>query len=146
MKLHFCLCILLTLPFFAKSETNWVPVSVGDITIFIPYTSSELLPAPSNVRITTNDTTVLTWDEVQHASKYEVQGLNSNGVWVRIIVTENTSIIIDDSFNAYSKFRVLACGYNTCHSTGNWSVIERIHKLTYQYDALGRLVKVIGSH
>ena len=106
----------------SHAETTWVPINVGDITTFIPYVPSEGLAVPSNVQISANNgVSTISWGNVEHASQYEIQALNSAGQWVSILITDELSVIIDSRFAGYTSIRVMACSYNSCSSTGSWS-------------------------
>ena len=61
-----------------QAKTTWIPIGLGDITTFVPYAPTELFTAPANRRRSNNNgVTTLSWDDVEHASKFEVQGLNT---------------------------------------------------------------------
>lgn len=80
----------------SHAETTWVPINVGDITTFIPYVPSSGLTAPNNVQITeSNGESVISWGNVEHASQYDIQALNSSGVWVSILITDALSVVLD---------------------------------------------------
>lgn len=107
------------------SKTTWIPISAGDITTIIPYIPSESFDAPSNIQVTASgNTNVLSWSEIEHASKYEVQALNAQGVWVSILVTDELSVVLDSRFDGYLDLRVIACNYNSCLNTGSWASIS----------------------
>ena len=133
----------------AQASTTWIPISVGDISIIIPYTPSGLFLAPANANISTvSGVSTLSWSDVEHASKYQVQALNAQGQWVTIATTESLFLVLTGSNANYSSFRVVACNYNTCASTGSWSEIAQIQMpvtLEYTYDALGRLKVVTDT-
>jgi hypothetical protein len=114
--------------FNLHASTTWVPIIVGDITTIIPYVPSEVFVAPTNTVLTTNGSiTTLSWDDIEHASRYEVQAENSQGVWVSIFTTEETSVVIDSRFSSYGAVRVVACSYSSCANTGAWSTTVRIN-------------------
>ncbi|MBA6302857.1 RHS repeat-associated core domain-containing protein [Colwellia sp. MB02u-14] len=105
-----------------QADTTWIPISVGDITTFIPYTPTGTFAAPANVHISENNgISTISWGDVEHASQYEIQALNSAGQWVSILITDELSTIIDSRFSGYTSIRVMACTYNSCSSTGGWS-------------------------
>jgi len=109
------------------ASTTWVPIQVGDITTFIPYNSGDTLPAPSNVHVSSNNnSTVLTWDDVENASQYEIQGLNAQGNWVNIANISGLSTTIDSRFNGYTAIRIQACSHTTCSSSNSWSTTVSI--------------------
>jgi len=122
-----------------QASTTWIPIAVGDITTIIPYTPSVLFLAPANVNVSTvNGVTTLSWNDVEHASKFEVQAINAEGQWVTIATTENLSILLTGSNADYTSFRVVACNYNTCASTGSWSGTAYLGKVVFIHtDLLG---------
>ncbi len=82
----------------------------------------DTFPSPDNTQVSQVGTTVsLSWAAVEHASQYQIQGLNSSLEWVSILVTDLTSIIIDEQFNGFSAFRVMACSQYSCINSGEWS-------------------------
>lgn len=106
----------------SHAETTWVPISVGDITTFVPYVPTGNLATPTNVQISLNDgVSRLSWNNVEHASQYLIQALNSAGKWIDILVTSELSVVIDSKFAGFTSIRVMACTYNSCSSTGSWS-------------------------
>lgn len=128
----------------AQASTTWIPIAVGDITTIIPYIPSGLLLAPANANVSiVNGVSTLSWNDVEHASKFEVQALNSQGQWVTLTVTEKLYFVLNNNYPDYSEFRVVACNYNTCPKEGNWSVSVKYKVppivIKYEYDALGRL-------
>ena len=107
--------------------TLWIPIIVGDITTFIPYIPSEPYSAPSNIQIEQLSLgKILSWNAIEHASRYEVQGLNAQGQWVSIVITEYSSVFMDSQFDGYSTFRVKACSYTSCSNAGHYS--DTFHK------------------
>lgn len=132
-----------------QAGTTWIPIAVGDITTIIPYSPSGLFQPPANTRLTTvNGVSTLSWDDVKHASQYQIQALNTQGQWVTITTTEKLSLALTGSNASYSSFRVVACNYNTCANTGSWSTFEitlKSSSIIYKYDARGRLIKVSSS-
>jgi hypothetical protein len=118
------LCTLQT-----QASTTWIPISVGDITTIIPYTPSGLFLAPANANASTvNGVSTLSWSDVEHASKFQIHALNSQGQWVVITTTESLSLTLAGNNAGYSSFRVVACNYSTCANTGSWS--ETIYLIT----------------
>lgn len=118
----------LTCSLQAQATTTWIPIAVGDITTIIPYVPSVNFMAPSNTVFTQNGAVnTLSWDDIEHASRYEVQAMNSQGIWVSIITTEDTSVVIDYRFSGYSVVRVVACTFSSCADTGAWSTSVRIN-------------------
>jgi len=114
----------------SHADTTWIPISTGDITIIIPFTPTGDFPAPSNTQLSqSGSTTTLSWADIQHASRFEIQAKNAQGVWVSILITEDTFVIIDSRFSGYSEIRVMACTYNSCASTGIWSAGVNINAL-----------------
>ena len=104
------------------AETTWIPIQVGEITTIIPYIPNDALAAPTNVQTSLNNGVVtLTWQNVKHASQYQIQALNTAGQWVDILVTDELSVVIDSRFAGFTSIRVMACTYNSCASTGTWS-------------------------
>tara|TARA_R110002060_G_scaffold880_3_gene2106 strand:+ start:4858 stop:11826 length:6969 start_codon:yes stop_codon:yes gene_type:complete len=119
---HIIICITFLYSTLSYAETTWVPINIGDITTFIPYVPSTNFTAPSNVQISTNGgISTLSWADVEHASKYEIQALNASGEWVIILITDELFVVIDSLFSGYSSVRVMACTHNSCTSTGGWS-------------------------
>ncbi len=111
-----------------QADPIWVPISVGDITTFIPveppYVPSEPFVAPPNTRVyVSGGTRTLTWGAIEHVDRYYVQGLDANGNWVNILVVYGTQVTIDSRFDGYSAVRVIACTYNSCVNTGSWSEV-----------------------
>jgi RHS repeat-associated protein len=105
-----------------QADTTWVPINVGDITTFIPYTPTGTFAAPANAQlIDVGGVTRLSWDNIEHASQYEIQGLNAAGQWVSILTTDALFAVIDNRFQGFTNIRVTACTYNSCTSSGSWS-------------------------
>jgi len=121
------------------ASTTWIPIAVGDITTIIPFTPNYLFLAPANANVSTvNSVSTLSWNDVEHASKYEVQALNAQGQWVTIATTANLSLALTGSNASYNSFRVVACNYNTCANTGNWSGKAYVRKIIFIHtDLLG---------
>jgi len=106
----------------SKADTTWIPIIVGDITTFIPYAPNEPFVAPANAQLSNVGGVIrLSWDNVEHASKYEIQGLNAQGQWVSIVTTDELFAVIDNRFSGFTNIRVTACSFNTCISSGSWS-------------------------
>ncbi|GLX85928.1 hypothetical protein tloyanaT_21800 [Thalassotalea loyana] len=140
---------LLSYSFISNADTTWVPIQVGAITTFVPYVPPNGLEAPSEPTVVSNGSTkTLTWNGVEHASKYEVQGLNQSGVWETIVVTSDTSIVMDGRFSGFSSVRVTACGYNSCQNTGAWSPTLSIMKkiIFIHTDLLGTPIAESDQH
>ncbi|MCP4412169.1 MAG: hypothetical protein GY808_06330, partial [Gammaproteobacteria bacterium] len=109
--------------FVTLASTTWVPIG-GDITIFIPYEPSEPFEAPVNIQKSENGgVSTLTWDDVEHASQFEVQGLNAQGVWVTILVTTDNFVVLDERFSDYSQIRIAACNYQAQACSNASSII-----------------------
>lgn len=116
--------------FDSQADTTWIPINVGDITIFIPYIPTGTFAAPANAQLNqSGSVSTLSWADIQHASRYEVQAKNAQGVWVSLFITEDNFVIMDARFNGYSEVRVMACSYNSCASTGSWSASVNISAL-----------------
>lgn len=143
--------IFLLIMFFSPlviAKTTWIPISNGSNFIIIPFIPSYTYPSPGNIYISGS---LIVWDEVEHASNYLVQGKNLNGEWENIALTEYTFINFDNQFFGYSEIRVQACNINTCSDTGAYSnfIIEGKKKYpakAFNYDALGRLIRVSNSN
>jgi|GEM_PF-5720794 len=117
------LCVI-TLFFSSLSlaSTTWIPIIAGDITTFIPYTPNEPFEAPNNIQLSvTGNVKTLSWNDVEHGSRYQIQALNQQGVWVDIVITDALSITIDSRFSGYTSVRVIACTLNSCSNTGAFS-------------------------
>ncbi len=109
--------------FNLHANTTWVPIITGDITIMIPYVPSEAFEAPSNVLVSVNgNVNTLTWNNIEHASRYEIGALNAQNVWVSILTTDELSVIMDSRFDGYQAFRIQGCTYTSCVNTGEWSI------------------------
>jgi hypothetical protein len=91
-----------------QADTTWVPINVGDITTFIPYTPTGTFSAPANVMISANNgISTISWGNVEHASQYEIQALNSAGQWVSILITDELSAVIDSRFSGYTSIAAM---------------------------------------
>ena len=129
-----------------RAATTWIPIAVGDISTVIPYTPTELFSAPSNVNVAkTSSGLTLSWNDVEHASKFQVQALNAQGKWVTIATTAGLSLTLTGNNANYNSFRIVACNYNSCAGTGKWSSFGTNSSITYTYDARGRLIEVTSS-
>lgn len=114
----------------SHADTTWIPISNGGITIIIPYTPTGVFSAPSNTQLSqSSSVATLSWSDIQHASRFEVQAKNAQGVWVSLFITEDAFAIIDSRFNGFTEVRVMACSYNSCTNTGDWSVSVNINSL-----------------
>ncbi len=122
-----------------RAATTWIPIAVGDITTIIPFTPTELFSAPNNVNVSLiNGVNTLSWDDVEHASKFQVQALNAQGKWVTIATTAGLSLTLTGNNAKYNSFRIVACNYNTCANTGNWSGKAYLRKIIFIHtDLLG---------
>ncbi|KZN47111.1 hypothetical protein [Pseudoalteromonas luteoviolacea] len=101
------------------AATTWVPISNGSVSFVIPLIPDETFPSPINMRkVVSGNTVSFFWDDIKHASKYLVQGLNSAGQWVDLKVVYSNQVTIDSTFNDYFQLRVTACNYNSCKGTG----------------------------
>lgn len=101
------------------AETSWIPISNGGISFVIPLIPNGTFPSPSNIRkVVSGGKVSFLWDDIKHASKYLVQGLNSAGQWVDLKVVNSNQVTIDSSFNDYFQLRITACNYNSCKGTG----------------------------
>jgi len=108
----------------SQASTTWVPINVGDVTTFIPFSPNEPFEAPKNVELTFNNSIpTLSWVDVEHASQYEIQGLNSSAQWVTVLTTNALSVEINEQFSNFSKIRIKSCDFNSCsnNSSSSWS-------------------------
>lgn len=114
----------------AQASTTWVPIAVGDITTIIPYVPNGPLSTTQNIQITTeNNMDTLTWDDIEHASQYQIQAQTEEGVWVDILTTDGLSVMLDSRFDGYQAVRVQGCTYSSCVNTGDWSISVNITPL-----------------
>ena len=137
---HIFILTTLLLPVLSHANTTWIPIGVGDITIIIPFTPNSPFMAPVNMQVISNGTgKILSWNDIEHASKYEIQGLNAQGQWVSILVTNATSVTLDSRFSGVSSVRVVACTFTSCINTGSWSGLVSVgRKVIYIHtDLLG---------
>jgi hypothetical protein len=112
----------------SEADTTWVPISVGDIMTFIPFTPNGTFNAPGNTQLNQSGATLtLSWSDIQHASRFEVQAKNAQGVWISLFITEDNFAIMDSRFNGYTEVRIMACSYNSCANTGSWSASVSIN-------------------
>ncbi len=113
--------------FVTLASTTWVPIG-GDITIFIPYEPSEPFEAPVNVQVTTaNGVNTLTWDDIEHASKYEIQYYDSQtNQWISLGTTEELFFVLSGSYSFDTMFSVKACNYNSCTNSDGTSVGQTV--------------------
>lgn len=130
-----------------KAETTWIPISNGGNFIIIPFIPNYTLPAPSNFGVVGG---LLAWDDIKHASKYLIQGKTANGEWKDLLLTEYTFVNFDHQFFGFEEVRVQACTYNSCIDSGYLSNLLignliKFPKKRFEYDALGRLIKVRDS-
>ena len=101
------------------AKTTWIPINNGGVTFVIPLIPNGLFAAPTNVQKTSQSGIVtIKWDDVQHASKYLIQGQNNDGTWVDVKVVSGNEAILDLAYKGYQAVRVQACNYNTCQGTG----------------------------
>ena len=131
-----------------KAETTWIPISNGGNFIIIPFIPNYKYSQPNNVTLVklSNGVTI-TWNDIQHASKYRVEGLDSNGNWVLLREVDSNSVTFSPLPNGISRLRVSGCTYNSCTNSGGWSEISadsysNLSTKKYFYDALGRLITV----
>ncbi len=122
-----------------QASTTWIPIAIGDITTIIPYTPSGLFSPPANTNLTTTGgVSTLSWSDVEHASKFEVQALNELGQWLTITTTQNLSFVLTGNHTNYNSFRVVACHHNSCVNTGSWSRTVYVKKIIFIHtDLLG---------
>jgi hypothetical protein len=123
----------------ARAATTWVTIAEGDVNIIMPFTPTELFSAPTNVNVAqTSAGRTLSWDDVEHASKFEVQALNTQGNWESITVTEELFLEITADYADYTSFRVVACNYASCEGTGDWGENTSVRKIIFIHtDLLG---------
>ena len=145
-----CMSMLMCLAFAGHAATTWIPISSSDITVIIPFVPSESFSAPSDLSFSSKGSVQrLNWQDIEHASRYEVQAKTSDGTWVTIAITDLNYIDLDSRFSSYSTARVIACNYNSCVNAGTWSteiiIATTESNITYKYNALGRLYKVVDS-
>jgi len=108
--------------FNVQASTTWIPIMSNGITIFIPYNPGGNFDAPTQLSYNNSDgVRHLSWDDIDNASNYQIQGLNAQGQWITILVTSSTSVIIDNRFNGFSELKIAACNYSSCDNTGVWS-------------------------
>lgn len=105
-----------------KAETTWIPISNGGNFIIIPFIPTDKYSQPNNVTLVklSNGATI-TWNDIQHASKYRVEGLDSNGNWVLLREVDSNSVTFSPLPNGISSIRVMACSYISCANSGLWS-------------------------
>jgi hypothetical protein len=104
----------------ANLKQTWVPIAVGDITTFIPVGDASAISEDYNIQLSERDgNRYLTWSTAISATRFQIQGLNKQGQWVTITYTENYGVLIDSSFDNYTKIKVLACNGNVCGQIGN---------------------------
>ena len=121
MTLLFCLA------FTSQAATTWIPISSSDITVIIPFIPTESFSAPSDLQLSAQGAQQqLSWQDINHASGYQVQARNNTGEWLNIAYTHSNVIDLDARFSAYTTVRVIACNYNTCANTGAWSAVLSI--------------------
>lgn len=133
-------------PFLLHAKTTWIPITNGSVSFVIPYIPSSY-PSPTGLNL---NSSMLTWDDLEHASYYQVMGLNKRGQWVVITVTQDNFFEYSNQFFGYSDIRINACSLNTCDGFDNYASINIIGRLNfpktnYTYDALGRLITVKDS-
>ncbi len=132
----------LSISFNTQASTTWVPISNGSITIIIPFIPNEKFNAPLQTQLSYNGQYYsLSWENITHASRYQISALNSEGVWVNILETDNVYLLLDNRFNNYTDIKITACNYNSCNQAGESTNIS-FAKKSYQYDALGRLIAI----
>lgn len=108
----------------SAAKTTWIPINNGGVTFVIPSIPNGLFAAPTNVqKISQSGIVTLKWDDVQHASKYLIQGQNNDGTWVDVKVVSGNEAILDLAFKGYKAVRVKACNYNTCQGAGQPSQV-----------------------
>lgn len=101
------------------AKTTWIPINNGGVTFVIPFIPNGLFVAPTNVQKTLqNGIVTLKWDDIQHASKYLIQGQSNDGTWVDVKVVFSNEATLELANKAYEAIRVLACNYNTCQGMG----------------------------
>jgi len=116
------LILMLLISGTLKAETTWIPIGNGANFIIIPYIPSDKFSRPNNVRlIKLSNGFTITWDDIQHASKYRVEGLDSNGNWILLTEVSLNSVTFSSPPNGISNIRILACSYTSCDNSGLWS-------------------------
>ncbi|WP_155735492.1 hypothetical protein [Pseudoalteromonas luteoviolacea] len=106
----------------AKAKTTWIPIPSEGAFLVIPFIPTVPFPPASNFSTkVTAGITYVTWDDIKHASRYQIQVLNSQGQWVELFVVDENQFLIS-KLNGNYEFRVIACNINTCNNTGLASV------------------------
>ncbi|MFC5080995.1 hypothetical protein VTH8203_01581 [Vibrio thalassae] len=105
------------------AETTWIPISNGGINLIVPYVNGKQFQAPINIEKTKEDgRSIVSWDDIEHASQYQVQGQNANGNWITILTVKSSSFEINSLFDWFNKIRIIACNYYSCDKTGLASI------------------------
>ncbi|MCG7534774.1 hypothetical protein [Pseudoalteromonas sp. OOF1S-7] len=113
----------------AKASTTWIPIRTGQISFVIPYIPKDKFHAPKNIRVTNlSGKKLISWDDVQHASKYLIQVLDKNGVWIDKEIIFGTRFEVPENFSFYYQFRIIACNYTSCNNSGEFSYSYAIEK------------------
>ncbi len=116
----------------SQASTTWLPINNDGITIIIPYLPTDIFTAPANAKLSLNGSTfIFTWSDTQHASRYQIQAKNSQGIWDNLFITQDTFALIDSRFTGYSEVKVMACSYNSCNNTGNWSLAIKLKRISF---------------
>ncbi len=111
-----------------QANTTWVPIQVDSIMILVPYTPIEQFSAPNNLQVTTvNEVATLSWDNVEHASQYEIQFYDSQtNQWVSVGTTKELFFVLSGSYPSNTEFSVTACNYNSCTNSDGTSVGQTV--------------------
>ncbi|AZZ97487.1 hypothetical protein [Pseudoalteromonas sp. R3] len=109
------------------ASTTWIPISNGNTFVIFPYIPKDKFSAPKNMKISDSSSgKTISWDDIKHASKYKVQVLNEQGIWIDVAITDKTSFELHSGYTGkdaeYFQVRVVACNYYTCDNTGTYSL------------------------
>ncbi|KZN39457.1 hypothetical protein N480_01090 [Pseudoalteromonas luteoviolacea S2607] len=116
------LTFLLSFPLTVKAQTTWIPISNGGIFFVIPFIPSVSFPPATNFNTNiVSGESYVTWADIEHASKYQIQVLNSQGQWVDLFIVNENKFLLS-KLNGNYEFRVIACNMNTCENTGQASI------------------------
>lgn len=102
------------------AETTWIPIATGGNFIIVPFIPSSKFTSPDVNLSKSSSGMTISWDDILHASTYQVQVYDADKGWITLTETSSNSFTFPAN-SQYSHVRVMACNYTSCNDTGDWS-------------------------
>ncbi|MCG7548664.1 hypothetical protein [Pseudoalteromonas sp. Of7M-16] len=117
--MKFFLLLIFFLSPFVNAKTTWIPIHSGKVFTVIPLIPKGVFEAPTGLKKQQLSSGIkVSWNDVEHASKFLIQAKNTSGDWIDIKIVEGTELILGNEFKQYHQVRISACNYISCKNTG----------------------------